>query len=368
MKNAILILSAMVGLAGAANAAEVVEDWFIGGGNGTASGNTWLNADNPGRGLDFISAAAAQNTKGEAVIVIGSGVGATNNIEILAADDGQNLGNFAMSDTGDATLPHYRVATSEDGYIFVNGYAGTVQRYTLAGGAPVEVVADEIYATLTPAVTGNSRALEVTGSVAAGTAKIFVSKGTTVVVFGNSVATPDTFTSLGQFTAPSYTGTDIAALGSHDGVTLYASTASSATPNDVVKKFTISYSPFAATFDGDVAGFAAFVKQGLAVNADNSQITIGEGGGAEDGFAIAAVRDNGLTFENVPPNAALSVDADAVYDAGANVLNAASTVVDVAMDPATSEVYGYSPGNGTNGGVANIRIDIPSNVSNWTIY
>jgi hypothetical protein len=367
MKKTILIFTAMVGLAGAAGAAEVVQDWLIPGGGGAASGNTWLNGTNGGRGIDFISSTAAQNNKGEAVVVMTQGSGATDNIQILAADDGANLGSFTMTTTGDATLPHYRLATSNDGYIFVNGFEGSVQRYTPAGGAPLEVVANEIYATLTPAVpTSASRAMEVTGDVAAGTAKLFVAKGTTVTVFANTAGAPDTFGYVGQITT-GYS-VDVAVLGTHDGVNLYVGTATGIP----LKKFTISYTPtFSYTADGDVSGYNIFAKQGIAFNSNHTLAVIGEAGGAEDGYGMAQVSPDGLTLSNIAPAAGLDADGDATYDAGTQVFNASSLVVDAAMDPATGEAYGYSAGTGatpTDGGVFNIRVDIPANVSDWAIY
>lgn len=354
-------ITALVALAAFAQA-EVVEDWIIKGGSGAASGNGWIDSANAGRGIDFISATAAQNTYGQAVIAVADGVGATNNIHILAAADGTHLGSFAMTGTGDATLDHFRVATSNDGYIFVNGFAGTVQRYLPTGGTPTVVISSGSYSP----ITGSSRALEVTGSVADGTCKIFVGRGANVVVFGNSVATPNTFTELGKIDT-GY-GADVQSIGSYDGLTAYVC-ANPGSGNVKMKKLTFSYGPFAATNDGDVSGYDLFTKTGLDLNADNTRLAFGEAGGSQDGFALAGTSASGLTLFNIVPAAGLDTDSDAVYDAGTWNLNAANGYVDVCIDPVTNELYGYSSSDtvpSTSGGVVNLKE--VAKVGEWNLY
>src|SRR5690606_640573 len=110
-----------------------------------------------------------------------------------------------------------------------------------------------------------------------------------------------------------------------------------------VKKFVVTYTPvFSVSAGADVAGYNVFVKQGLAVNAGNTLGAVAEAGGAQDGFGIADISVDGLTWDNIAPAAGLDGDGDAVYDAGAINMDAANLTVDVAMDPATGNIYGYS--------------------------
>lgn len=361
------LLAAAMFAPAAVQGQQVVEDWIVTGGNGAATGNSWIDAANSGRGIDFIEANATQNTFDADLIAVLTSTGATADVQMLRASDGFNFGSFATQATGDPTLDKYRLATSEDGYIFVNGFGGTVQRYTMTGTLET-VVNSATYAAITPAVTGNSRALEVTGNVAAGTAKIFVSRGRTIVVFGNTPAAPDTFNYLGQFDSGFAAG-DLAFIASHDGVNVWAGT-NGAVP---IKKYTVAVTPsFSVVTEGDVAGYAAFIKQGLAVNADNSLGALAEAGGAQDGFAIANISPDGLTWDNIAPATGLDADGDALYDAGAINLDAANLTVDVAMDPATGNVYGYSSNTTSSppstGSVFRLSVDNTSSVSDWSVY
>jgi hypothetical protein len=349
----------------------VVEDWIVTGGSGAASGNGWIDAtSNVGRGIDFIAADATQNTFDADLVAVLTGTAATADVQMLRASDGFNFGKFATQATGDATLDKYRLATSEDGYIFVNGFSGTVQRYTMTGTRETVVtVAD--YAAVTPPITGASRALEVTGNVELGTAKIFVGKGSNVIVFANTPATPDDFNYIGQFPS-GYASGDVAFIGSHDGINVYAGLSTSV----AMKKYVVAVTPaFSVTAGTDVVGYAGFAKNGVAVNADNSLGAVAESGGPQDGFGIGDISAGGLTWVNILPAAGLDGDGDLLYDAGAINMDAANAVVDVAMDPATGNVYGYSSNTAasatapaSSGSVFRLSVDDTSSVSDWTLY
>jgi len=362
----------MLGLAGSLSAQNVVEEWIVPGGSGSVTNNTWLNASHTGRGIDFIAAGVPQNTLGESVVAVTNGIAGNSSVQILAADDGQHLTSFVMTPTASPTIDHYRLATSEDGYIFVNGYDGTVQQYTMAGGAPVVVVPASVYGTVIPAITGNGRALEVTGSVSAGTAIIIVGRGQTLAFFGNSPGATTTFNYLGQVSlAAEFTTNDIASIGSYDGSVVYVSPMNSGTASAAVQRVTVTYSPTFSAVINLVSQYAVFAKQGLAVNATNTRMAIGEAGGTQDGFAIADITMEGLNLANIAPAPGLDGDLDDVYDAGDLDLNASNAVVDIAIDPQTDETYGYSSQitglEAASGAVMKLRV-AESDISDWNLY
>ncbi len=363
------LLAAAMLMPSALQGQTVEQDWLVTGGSGAASGNGWIDsATNVGRGIDFIAGGAAQNSLNIDLVAAITGTGATVDIQMLRASDGMNFGSFPTQSTGDAPLDHYRLATSEDGYIFVNGFGGTVQRYTTAGTL-LTVIAAADYATIVPAITGTSRALEVTGNVGLGTAKIFVGRATKIIVFGNSLATPNVFSYLGQFASGFAGAGEVHSIGSHDGLNVVASTNSGL----AIKKYTVAYTPtFSATAGTDVSQYAVFAKQGLAVNADNSLGALAEAGGTQDGFAIANIAVDGLTWNNIVPAAGLDADGDALYDAGTINMDAANATIDIAMDPATGNVYGYSSNTITSptstGSIFRLSVNNTSGVSDWTIY
>jgi len=359
----------ILGLAGSLSAQNVVEQWIVPGGSGSTTNNTWLNASHTGRGIDFIAAGVPQNTLGESVIAVTNGIAGNSSVQIMAADDGQHLSSFVMTPTASPTIDHYRLATSEDGYIFVNGYDGTVQQYTMAGGAPVVAVAASVYGTVIPAITGNGRALEVTGNVSAGTAKIIVGRGQTLAFFGNTPEATSTFSYLGQVSlAAEFTTNDIASIASYDGSLVYVSP----TNGTNVQRVTVTYTPaFDAVKNGAVSQYAVFIKQGLAINATGTRMAIGEAGGPQDGFAIANITMEGMNLANIAPAPGLDGDLDSVYDAGDLNLDASNAVVDVAMDPLTDEVYGYSSQitglEAASGAVMKLRV-AEADVSDWNLY
>jgi hypothetical protein len=369
LRYSLLLAGAMV-LAGQASAQEVVENWKIvsGTAEATSTGNTWLDSANRGRGVAFIAGSAASNTYGEnAVAVISHDLTAPADIHILAADDGTNLGSFSVATTGDATLPLYRVAASDDGKIFVNGFEGTVRMYTdTTGASPSDIITRTEVASRV--ASGGVRGLAVTGDVSAGTAKIFLSRGANVIVYGNSVGNVGTFDFLGTFSAAPFTA-DISALAAPDENTVYAVVASSTAPNAAVNKWTVSYAPFTASSATTLNNLTAFVKTALAVNIDQSLIAIAEAGGGQDGFIIADI--NGSDIDNISPATGLDNDGDNVYDGGTTNLNTVNAVSVLDMDPVTGTVYGYS---GTaadapnDAAVFSLSVSTPSNVSDWMLF
>lgn len=345
------LLAGMALAASAAQAQNVTELWKV---TETAPGsNAWLTDAIASRGIDFIPAAA--NTRGEDIIVLNGGQGATQTVQILAADDGAFIAGFSLASFGTGAVPTYRLATSDDGKIFVNGFNGEVTMTDDTGATPVQVVLDA-------EVTGSSRALDVVGSVTARTAVIYVTGGSTVFIFTNDPVDGSTGETDFVPATPASVVTTQAELDYIAGVSATEFYVGDASPGDIQR-----FSKTAGTWTGDTAltAYAAFSIQGIAVG--NDVIAVAEAGGSQDGFAIAT----GLASPvNVTPAAGLDNDADNVYDAGATNLDCASATVDIAIDPATNRVFGISLGGASvaaENAVIAIRIP-PTSVSDWSMY
>jgi hypothetical protein len=374
-----LITAFALAVAASGSAQSVVQDWFTTSGAGAASGNTWLDAAHRGRDMTVLQAGAAGNTRGVTQLVVIDNdkqqpLVPGGNFQFLNAATGAKLATVPSISTGDGTIPVYRVAASSDGRLFYSGFGGTIRMMNDdQGNGNIEILTS---ATLTGlGVTGNSRGMDVIGDVSAGTAKLFITRGGTspnpanVAVFQNSAGTTTTFTHVGTYTVAGYT-TDIADVAAADANNIYVSTASSTAPNNLVKKVVLTYSPSFSGTQSDRLQFGAFVKPSLA--ASTTYVAIGEGGGAEDGTAIAT--DDGASLLNINPAAGLDSDADNVYDAGPAVLNCQNTVPAVAIDRVTNAVYGYSGTTGTptvdvagGGGIYRIHV-AAAGINDWALF
>lgn len=332
----------------------VGEVWIVTETNAAATGNTWLTDATAARGIDFIPAAA--NTRGEDIIAVTSGQAATQTVQILAADNGQFIAGFSLASFGTGAVPTYRLAASDDGKIFVNGYAGEVTMTDDTGATPVQVVLDA-------EVTGNSRALDVVGSVAARTAVIYVTGGSSVFIFTNDPA--DGSTGVNDFVpaTPASVATTQAELDYIAGVSATEFYVGDASPGDI-QRFTKS----AGTWTGDtpLTAYAAFSIQGIAVG--GNYIAIAESGGAQDGFGIASPLSLPV---NLTPAAGLDGDSDNVYDAGAVNLDGVNQTSDIAFDPVTKTAFGISLGGASvaaENAIVAIRVLPPAAVSDWSMY
>lgn len=129
-----------------------------------------------------------------------------NNIAIVNKSNGSLIKNIPNAGTGDATISLYRVGVSDDGYIYTQGFGGTVK---LIG---TEAVTDATTPILTFNVggAGSTRTMVVKGSHTAGTAKVYVLRRTNIYVWGN---TPGDVNTYAQLTAIAHGYTDAQADG-----------------------------------------------------------------------------------------------------------------------------------------------------------
>lgn len=327
---------------------EVRELWKVVEGSGAASGNAWIDSANAGRGIDWIPGAAAGNSSGFDEVAVLTGVTSGSLVQLMRAWDGKNLGSFAIPGTGDSTLQLYRIATSDDGKIFANGFEGSVI-----------MVHDDEASSYTKIInqTGSgtqSRALEVVGTIdGPTTCTIFVGKNLNVEVWVQAGPGSKSFSLAGTVDtgAEGLTGT-ITSIGAIDDSAFIVCTAIGGNP---IKKFNKT-APGVYAFDSDLSTYGAFAKQGL--DWDQSDLyVLGEAGGAQDGYGMAKVSGT-----NISPIAGLDGDADNVYDAGTDDLNAANLAVDMCLNPNSCMGYGYSSSGGAAAVIA-IYYDEPVTVT-----
>ncbi len=119
-------------------------------------------------------------------------------IVILNADTGTSISRIINANAGGGTVDPFKIACSDDGYIYAFDYAG---RCKLVGTeATADAAASPVIINLGGTV---SRDGYVTGSHANGTATVVVSRNATGVittyVFQNSPATPGTYTQVTSF-------------------------------------------------------------------------------------------------------------------------------------------------------------------------
>ena len=328
---------------------ETRELWKVVEGSGAANGNAWIDSANAGRGIDWLPGDVAGNGTGWDELAVLTGTGDGSLVQIMRAWDGKNLGSFAMTGTGDSTLPLYRLATSDDGKIFANGFEGSVM-----------MAYNDVATTISKVInqTGSgiqSRALEVVGSFDDGTCTVFVGKNLTVEVWGQSAPGSEVFTLLGvvDMSVEGLTGV-ITSIGAVDDTQFIVC---SATGGEAIKLMTKT-GLGAYTFTSNLSQYVVFVKQGLDWDGSNLYV-MGEAGGAQDGYAMAL-----MTTGHISPIAGLDTDADNVYDAGATDLNAANLVVDICLQPNSCMAYGYgSDGGAADAAVCAIYYDEPATVS-----
>lgn len=377
MKKISLIFAAaaLLGLGAAqAQTPEVVEDWLIAGGSGTASGNAWLDAANSGRAITFLANGAPSNLFGEAVVVAASDVSGVNpTFRVLAADDGAFKATINPGvGTGNGTVGLYQAAASTDGVVFGNGFGGEVLIVELGDGGTA--TPSGRLATLNPGSvtipTGSARTIEVIGSHAAGTAYIFLGRGNNVVIYKQDAADSDSFTATGAFDATdtSWDANGLRGIGSNvDGTLLALCNGAGST---AITLWSGNPATGVYTKSRDLGQYAIFVKAG-GVKIDNTGalLAMAEAGGAQDGWGLATIGADGPSDANILPASGLDGDADNIYDAGATVMDTASFVSAVTMDRATGDVYGMSAGNGTNGGVFKIHAtNLNLSVADWAMY
>lgn len=107
------------------------------------------------------------------------------------------VGRITGADTGDGTVDPYQIAATADGQIFVNGYAGTVERL---GTAPVGTAASAGVSVVTGLGAGNSRAVTAVGDWSAGTAILLVGRGTDVNILTQAGPGSDVFSVVSTIT------------------------------------------------------------------------------------------------------------------------------------------------------------------------
>lgn len=125
-------------------------------------------------------------------------VGSTAQEVILvnASDTSSTTTKITGTGTGDGTISQFEVKVSDDGYIFTNGFAGSVKLVGTAANPTINtlVVSSASSYTSSTINTGVSRTLEVVGKHAEGTGTIIVGRGVGAVVFQNSPANPLVYT------------------------------------------------------------------------------------------------------------------------------------------------------------------------------
>ncbi|MBN1477390.1 hypothetical protein JXA47_11605 [Candidatus Sumerlaeota bacterium] len=260
-----------------------------------------------------------------------------NDLFVCRADNGSVVRTIASAETGDGTVDPYGVAVSEDGVIFINGFArtvvyfaddsGTATKTTLIAGATVHGAA------------GNSRAIHATGSVVAGTCRLYWSAGNDIVVYdvGGTLPTSLTATLVATYT-PDDGGTAISDCPGIAGtVNTIHLTENAGNIRDVMVVQDGGDTIIPSADDTYVAGTQAIadnqtgqigVSTGISV-IDDPIVSLGgtttlpgvyaiyEAGGAQDGVAIASLGTDTVAGEAAPPPLAEDQEPDGWWDGGA---------------------------------------------------
>ncbi len=314
---------------------EVREVWKVPGGGGAPTGNSWINIPHTGRGIDWIPADATGNTHGVDEVVVLTGTQDSASIQVLRASDGHNLGNFPMMGTGDATYSLVRLATSEDGKIFANGWeASVVMAHDDTGSSITKIIDNTSSGTM-------SRSLEVVGNVDEGTCTVFVGRNLEILIYANSPSDTGLFMHIGTLDLTGhYNVSTVGGIAAVDDAALLVSNRSGGDP---IKKF-LKTAPGSYIYDCDINKYKPFLKAALDWDGDQF-FTMGESGGPEDGFGFTELSQYG----NINPTWDNDFNEDGLYDGGMDpALNCDSgPTVDICLDPDRLHAFGYSNDSAT---------------------
>ncbi|MCK4640784.1 MAG: lamin tail domain-containing protein, partial [Candidatus Marinimicrobia bacterium] len=338
MKKVIGILFLLVLMVTFTLGQSVSEVWIIPADDTNAA--AWQAAGNA-RGIDINT---ASTTTGNTVLYADN---VKKTVHVHNAADGSYI--HSLDTTGIVGsgifgwLDPYRVAVTQDGQVFACAYDGRVVRWaddavTTPGALAIDPVAD--------GHTGSSRAFEVVGS--GNSVRVFVGKGTDILVYDDDGT--GTFAENTTLTIATGWSTECEAIASSDSNLVYASEVGSGSDQ---KPFRRIYELTAAGYVNNETLVAAlpyttwFQPNGLDVGA--GYYILAEAAGDYDGFAIGTIAG-----ANYNPESGDTAPIDNVYDAG---MNGASTVADIAFDPATLRAYWTTAGTGATAGIGCIQFN-----------
>lgn len=316
-----------------------------------------------------------------------------NQIIVCNADTGSEVRTISGVQTGDGTVDPYDIAVSDDGVIFVNGFGRTVRYLSDDTASPASGTV--IAGSAVNGGVGASRALHATGSVTAGTCRLYISAGgnTSVVDVSGTLPGPLTGTEITTFTSTDADGTPAGAAftethaitGSVNRIYTGQVAAGRLDANDVQAGADLIVPSADDTYVQSATGQAicdnqpgqAFVVSGLSViedptiYVDTSFVNPGvwalfEAGGPQDGVMIASLGDGSAPNTEFLPGG--DGDGDGIWDAGAVNINGASQdgEIDAAFNVAgDNKVNVYAVGAGTDGFFARLSapLSIPVELS-----
>lgn len=339
----------------------VQEAWQINPSNAAATGNAWLATPNAGHAIDVVAASAAQNTHGRDVLVLLTEETANAKIRVLDAATGQHMYTFSTTPTGDSFREHSRMATSEDGYIYVSSGAGIVQQYELNG----TFLGNAVTAAKYSGDSGTCRALAVTGSHTANTLKIFAARGSSVVVFGNG--TGSAVSRMGKVVT-GMTG-DIMAL-SAAGNRVYAASI----PTPETKLFLVNFAPFSHAAAQPVSPLATATKYSFAVTPDQSRMAVALRPAAISECAVGNLNAAGTVLENIPAAATVDLNSNGLYDGGpGRGFATLGATPDICIAADGKSVYAYfphydPPAAAPSAAIIKLTVSGTSDVPGWMLY
>jgi len=342
-----------------ASAQAVIQDWQVNVSNCAVTGNTWLASPNIGHGIDFIPAYAAANNYGKDLLVLLTDEHANADIRILDAANGILLRTFATLPTGSSFREHSALCTSEDGYIYVAGFNGTIQRYNVNGTFLGNAVTPSMY----PSGAG-PRVIAVTGSHTANSLKIFVASGSNIVIFGN-----------GTGSAVNYIGTIqthkdgelivLAAAGSHVYCSSY--------PSPELYYYVVNYTPFSYSNPTTVPGYTEIAKYAADLTPSGLQFAVATAASGRGELSMGFVNWAGDQFTAVPTISAYDQNGNGVFDGGVNggfyTLGASPHIC---IEPSGASAYAYFPHmspstTGFSAAITKISVS-SSGIADWTVY
>lgn len=343
-----------------ARAQAVAQGWQVNVANCAATGNHWLAYPNRGHGIAFIPGYAAANTYNKDILVLLSNEDANAQIRILDAATGEFLNFFLTQTTGSSFRDHASLAASTDGYIFVAGYNGTVQRYNVSGTFLGNALVPSMYPNGVA-----TRIIAVTGSHTANSLKFFVGSGSRIIVFGNGTGGSVNYIGAIQTGKTGELGL-IGAAGAHVYCASY--------PSPELYFYNVNYTPFSYSAPVVVTAFAPdLLKYSLALTPSGFQFALASTFAGRGECAMGYVGWTGEGFNSIPTLPMYDQNGNGVFDGGPNGgFYTAGASPGICIDPAGTAAYAYFPHyepspTGLSAAITKISISA-SAVGDWMVY